>query len=542
MIHLFIRQMNWIWGLTDGYRWKIMGSMGLDVLALLFGLLFIYESRRAVDMAAHTLSGSLELSLCLIAGSLLLGILVSQLSSWISERVKIQMTVSLQNSLVAIQMHTIWTHTKKWHTGDLMTRLHADVLEVVQMVVVTFPSVCVTGVRMVASWGLLWMMDSVLAWMILAISPLFLFSKIYYRKMKRLNREVKEMESQLGIVLQENLKQRLLVRALRMWRIRYEKYESVQRLIEMRKKKLLHFSAYTQFALKCTFNGGYLLAFMWGIFRLHAGMITFGTLTAFLQLVSRVQAPVLNIVSFVPAFIRCRTSLERLMELYEEEYEANEPSRRIPFLRSVEFWDVTFSYEDRKVIKGLTAEMCAGVPTAVVGTTGKGKTTLIRLMLALVCPEDGGLFLRADSGCVPVSVATRVNFSYVPQGNTLFCGTLRENLTVVQPPPTEEQIREALEVACAEFVYTLPSGIDTMVGEAGYGLSEGQAQRIAIARALLCEGDVWLFDESTSSLDRDTSDRLIRNLMRVGREKIIIFVTHDSRLIESCPQVIRLDK
>ena len=542
MIHLFVRQMNWIWGLTDGYRWRIMGSMGLDMLSSLFGLLFIYESRRAVDMATHTLSGSLKLSLCLIAGSLLLGILVGQWASWISEQIKIQMIVRLQNSLVATQMHTVWTHTKKWHTGDLLIRLHTDVIEVVQMVVVTFPSVCVTGGRMMASWGLLWMMDSVLAWMILAISPLLLFSKIYYHRMKRLNREVKEMESQLGIVLQENLKQRLLVRALRMWRMRYEKYESVQRLIEIRKKKLLHFSVCTQLTLKCTFNGGYLLAFMWGIFRLHAGIITFGTLTAFLQLVSRVQTPVLNIVSFVPAFIRCRTSLERLMELYEEECEADELPRRISFLRRIEFCDVTFSYEDRKVIKGLNVEMCVGAPTAVVGTTGKGKTTLIRLMLALVRPDSGELLLRADSGAVSVSVATRVNFSYVPQGNTLFCGTLRENLIVVQPPPTDEQIREALEVACAEFVYTLPSGIDTLVGEAGYGLSEGQAQRIAIARALLCEGDIWLFDEATSSLDRDTSDRLIRNLMRVGREKIIIFVTHDSRLIEDCPQVIKLDK
>lgn len=537
-----IRQIHWIWRLTDGYRWKLAGVLTLDLLAVAMSLLFINESRHAVDIATYTASGSLSASICLIITVVLLGILAGQASSWISERLKIRMTVKLQDSLVGMQMQTVWEQTKRWHTGDLLMRLNTDVQEVVQMLVVTFPSLCVTGVRMGASWTLLWLIDATLAWMILVLSPLFLFAGVYYRRMRRLNREVKEMESRLGIVLQENLKQRLLIRALRMSGIRREKYREVQQWIKIRKQRLVHFSSFTQLVLKCTFNGGYLLAFIWGIWRLHDGVITFGTLTAFLQLVSRIQGPVLNMVSFVPAAIRFRTSLERLIELDEGERESEESPFHTSSVRSVEFRDVTFSYEDRKVIDRLTATMHAGVPTAITGATGKGKTTLIRLMLSLVLPGSGELVLRTDDGELPVSVRTRSHFAYVPQGNTLFCGTIRENLLAVNPHLTEEAIKESIRLACADFVYALPDGLDTRVGESGYGLSEGQAQRLAVARALLCRSSVWLFDEATSSLDRDTSLRLVRNLLQAGCKKIIIFVTHDPRLMAVCPQVIRLDE
>ena len=240
--------------------------------------------------------------------------------------------------------------------------------------------------------------------------------------------------------------------------------------------------------LKYAFNGGYLLAFVWGIYRLHTGLVTFGTLTAFLQLVSRIQGPVLTAIAFVPAAIRCRTAVERLITMNEEECEVREPAVSVGSLQAVELRDVTFGYEDRKVIERLSATLRPGFPTAIVGTTGKGKTTLIRLMLALVRPEKGRLFLQTDTAEIPVTVGTRGYFSYVPQGNTLFSGTIRENLLLVAPRASEEEMADALALACAGFVDSLPEGMDTVIGESGYGLSEGQAQRIAIARALLHQG------------------------------------------------------
>ncbi|MEO5073260.1 ABC transporter ATP-binding protein [Bacteroides ovatus] len=537
-----MRQLLWIFALTRGYRWKMVGYISLDILTLLLGLAFVYESKHAVDIVTGSAAGSLRLIILLIVSSVALGILTGQWSAWISERMKVRMTVALQDTLVDSQMRAVWESTKRWHTGDLLFRLNTDVAEVVQMIVITFPSLFVTGIRMTASWLLLWMMDSVLAWMILAISPLFLFSKIYYRRMRKLSRETKEMESNLGIVLQENLRQRLLIRALGMDEARQEKYREVQEAIKLRKYNLLQFDFFARMLLKYAFNGGYLLAFVWGIYRLHTGLVTFGTLTAFLQLVSRIQGPVLTAIAFVPAAIRCRTAVERLITMNEEECEVREPAVSVGSLQAVELRDVTFGYEDRKVIERLSATLRPGFPTAIVGTTGKGKTTLIRLMLALVRPEKGRLFLQTDTAEIPVTVGTRGYFSYVPQGNTLFSGTIRENLLLVAPRASEEEMADALALACAGFVDSLPEGMDTVIGESGYGLSEGQAQRIAIARALLHQGKIWLFDEATSALDRNTSERLVRNLLRIGQDKILIFVTHDSRLTDACSQVVRLDE
>ena len=537
-----MRHLLWIFALTRGYRWKMVGYISLDILTLLLGLAFVYESKHAVDIVTGSAAGSLRLIILLIVSSVALGILTGQWSAWISERMKVRMTVALQDTLVDSQMRAVWESTKRWHTGDLLFRLNTDVAEVVQMIVITFPSLFVTGIRMTASWLLLWMMDSVLAWMILAISPLFLFSKIYYRRMRKLSRETKEMESNLGIVLQENLRQRLLIRALGMDEARQEKYREVQEAIKLRKYNLLQFDFFARMLLKYAFNGGYLLAFVWGIYRLHTGLVTFGTLTAFLQLVSRIQGPVLTAIAFVPAAIRCRTAVERLITMNEEECEVREPAVSVGSLQAVELRDVTFGYEDRKVIERLSATLRPGFPTAIVGTTGKGKTTLIRLMLALVRPEKGRLFLQTDTAEIPVTVGTRGYFSYVPQGNTLFSGTIRENLLLVAPRASEEDMADALALACAGFVDSLPEGMDTVIGESGYGLSEGQAQRIAIARALLHQGKIWLFDEATSALDRNTSERLVRNLLRIGQDKILIFVTHDSRLTDACSQVVRLDE
>lgn len=534
-------QLKWIWKLLEGHRLKIGCCMTLQIVSLVSGLSFIYWTKRAVDIAARDTPGTLQATVCLMLSSVLLGIVSGQYAAYVCERVRIRVTVRLQDLLLVSQMQAVWENTERWHVGDLLVRMTSDSREAVQMITTAFPNLCVTGIRLLASWGFLWVMDPRLAGMILAVSPLFLFSKLYYRKMRKLDREVKDKESALGTVLQENLKQRLLIRALRLSYVRKKRYETTQANIIALKDKLLRFSLLTQSGLKFTFNGGYLLAFVWGIYQLHAGLISFGTLTAFLQLVGKIQAPVLAIIAFVPAAIRCRTALDRLMELGEGETEAETQPVRITPIDCIELHSLSFRYGDRPVISGLSVKICPGVPVAVVGATGKGKTTLIRLMLALVKPEAGELYIVTGGRKIAVTPHTRVSFSYVPQGNTLFCGTIRENLLMADPSASDRKLEETLALACASFVYTLPQGIDTKIGEYGHGLSEGQAQRIAVARALLSGGDVWLLDEATSALDTTTADRLVTNLLHAGRDKILIFVTHDPRLVAVCPQLIRLE-
>ena len=358
--------------------------------------------------------------------------------------------------------------------------------------------------------------------------------------MKKLSEEVKQAESKLGVVMQESLKHRLLVRALNVAGMRRQKLNAAQEELYDLKQRRLKFSTGSQLILRITFNGGYLLAFLWGVYRLHQGEITFGTMAAFLQLVGRIQTPILAAIGFVPAAIRCLSATDRLMELYSVEREAEESPQKVGHNPAVHLEGVSFCYDDREVLTDMDACIRAGEPAAIVGPTGKGKTTVVRLLLGLITPRKGQIWLEAGQR-IAVSVATRVNFAYVPQGNSLFSGTVRENLLQVCTNATEDEIRQALALACADFVYALPQGLDTLLGEAGHGLSEGQAQRIAVARALLQGGDIWLFDEVTSALDADTAVCLIRNLLKAGRYKTLIFVTHDTYLMEVCRQQIRIE-
>jgi ABC-type multidrug transport system fused ATPase/permease subunit len=535
------RQLTWAWSVTAGYRGKIALFMLMELISAALVLYFVYCSKEAIDIAMRVVPGSLIWTLTCIVLSVALSVITGLAASWIGEYARNGLQLQLQNTLAHAQMITSWGMKKRRHTGDLMVRLTADCPEVVQMLVHNFPSLLVTGIKLIASLTFLWIMDPLLAQLILAISPLFLFSKIYYKKMRRISKDVKQSESDLGTVLQENLKHRALIQSLLFTQARGAKLTEAQNALFRRKTQQLKFSTLTQGILKMTFNGGYLLAFLWGIYRLHAGQISYGTMAAFLQLVGRIQMPIFSIVAFLPAAIRCVAAIERLLELYEGEQEHYDHPLRLDTPQSLQLHNVSFRYDEMEVIEQMNVVFRPGLPTALTGASGKGKTTLIRLMLALIRPDSGSLTLTQDGVSHEISVDTRNNIAYVPQGNALFCGTIRENLALADPHASEQQIDEALRIACAEFVYTLPDGMDTIIGEAGAGLSEGQAQRIVLARALLGGGSIWLFDEPTSALDSDTAKRMISNVLKAGEKKILIFVTHDRQLAEACKQVVQLN-
>jgi len=535
------RELNWAWSVTTGFRGKISLYMLMEVISAGLLLYFVYCSKEAIDIAMRVVPGNLKLMLVHIVLSVAFSIVAGLMASWIGEYAKNGMIIRLQNTLAYSQMMMSWEMKKRWHTGDLMVRLTSDCSEVVQMLVYTFPSFIVTCIKLLASFAFLWMMDPRLAQLILAITPLFLFSKIYYKRMRKLSKDVKQAESHLGNVLQENLKNRWLIQSLLFTEARENKLTEAQKSIFQIKTKQLKFSTLSQGILKSTFNGGYLLAFLWGIYHLHAGQISYGTMAAFLQLVGRVQMPVFSMVAFLPTAIRCRAAIERLMELYKGEREAYDNQIELTEPLSLKLHKVSFQYDEAEVIKQMSVVFRSGIPTAVTGASGKGKTTLIRLILALIKPDNGNLALIQKDISHDISVNTRGNIAYVPQGNTLFCGTIRENLLLADFGASEQRLAEVLKTSCADFVYSLPNGLDTMIGESESGLSEGQAQRIAIARALLRGGSIWLFDEPTSALDSDTTKRIIRNLLKAGEEKILIFITHDRQLIEACSQVVQLD-
>lgn len=531
-------QLRWAWSLTKDFRAHLIGYFLLELLAIGLSLLFVFYSKRAIDQAIHAVPGNLRTTLMLVVGSVLVGLLLRAVSSRWSEAINLKMGLRLQQQLIARQMRAVWKYAKDWQTGDLMLRLQTDAIEVGQMLSQGILSFLLVLVRLLASFGFLWLMDPMLALVIVAISPLFLFSKLYFRKMRRLNAEVKQAESNFGNVLQENLRFRLLIRALGMIPVREAKSVDRQQTIYSLKMAQQNFSIGSQTLMKFTINGGYLLTFIWGIYRLHAGEISFGTMAAFLQLVGRIQTPILQAMSFVPQFIRFRTAVDRLLALHNDEQEKDVQPMRLPAAQSISLQRISFRYDDVLVLDNFSMDIKRGVPVAIVGSSGRGKTTLIRLLLALIKPHQGTIHIRDSQNSQALSTAHRTNFAYVPQGNSLFSGSILDNLTVAGAPPQAEQIKRAIHLACAEFTYTLPQGLDTLIGESGYGLSEGQAQRVAIARAMMQDANIWLFDEITSALDSETADLLIDRLLAAGEHKIILFVTHDLRLAQRCAQTI----
>lgn len=534
---------RWVMQVTEGYHWLIAFSVFSGIFGVGMSLVNVAMSKWIIDVATGAQEGNIWLVSALVVASFLLGLGIKLVSPWIFGKINMRISIRMQNSLSDALMMCSWKSGKKWHTGDLLTRIGSDATEVLNMGMSILPNLLVTTLQLVGSFFYLWMLEPRLAWFILAVTPLVLLSKIYFRKVRELSRAQKRMNSEMGTVMQENLSQRVLVRSLGATNYRKQKLHDTQEKLYKLGMEQIKFSTFSQGVMGFTFGGGYLCAFLWGIFQLYHKEITFGTMTAFLQLVGQVQGPFLGLISIPPALVRGWASVERLMELFED-MEPDEHAVYLDGALTLAFDRVSFGYEkEQPVLRDFSATFRPGTSTAIAGPTGTGKTTLIRLMLSLVRPEKGTVTLTtADGRALPVSSGTRINFMYVPQGNTLLSGSIRENLWLGAPNTADEVLEEVIRLACAEFVFDLPEGLDTQVGEHGYGLSEGQAQRIAIARALLRPGRIWLFDEASSALDTETTARLMRNLLEAGKESTLIFVTHDPRLMEVCDTVIRLDE
>ena len=306
------------------------------------------------------------------------------------------------------------------------------------------------------------------------------------------------------------------------------------------------FSLFSSFVLNFGFAAGYLIAFLWGAIRMYGHTLSFGGMTAFLQLVARIQGPARNLTKLVPQFVSVLTAAERLMELEENPLEEQGAPLHVAADGGVgvRFENVAYAYADgeREIMNNFSFDFTPGSCTAVLGETGTGKTTLVRMILALIRPDSGRTVIYNGRGeSYQLSSLTRCNFVYVPQGNTLLSGTIRDNLRLGNLSATDDDMLNALHRACADFVSELPDGLDTVCSESGGGLSEGQAQRIAIARALLRDGSVMLFDEATSSLDPDTERRLLANLL-ADRQRTIIFVTHRMAVVDYCDRVLRMER
>lgn len=529
----------WLWENSRGIRARILFSALAGVLRVAFGLGFVYISKELVDMATGSVQGMLSQYVVWMVLLVLGGIVCNSVVGWMTGLMEVKAQNVLRQRLFEGVLQSRWTGREPFHSGDVQSRLGADIHNVVSLLAVSVPSLVVTGSQLLGSFFFLDRLDGTLARILVSGMLVFLFfGKIYAKRMRRLTHGVRSGESAVQSLTQESVQYRMVIKTLEGAGLMGMRLAELQSILYSRVKCRTCFSVFSRMLLSSGFTGGYLLAFTWGAFRLQEGAITFGVMTAFLQLVGQIQRPILDLTRLVPTLTSALASMDRLREL-----EALVPEEQgEPILLSgvvgLKLSGVCFGYDDRPVLEGFSYDFVPGSVTAVLGATGAGKTTLVRLMLALVRPQNGNVTLYSSQGESESSALTRGNFVYVPQGNTLFSGTIRENLLLGNPAAGEPQIRNALYGAAAEFVYTLPQGLDTLCGEQGSGLSEGQSQRLAIARSLLRSGTVLLLDEVSSALDTATEKLLLRRLMRHCKGRTVIFITHREDITKGCDKLV----
>lgn len=536
---------RWLWRAWRGNRLQAVLNATVGLLDVVVSLASVWAVQHAIDVASHVRPGSIFWAVALMGGLILCDFALNISAVWIRNLLGIKAQNRMQQRMLDRMLRSEWHGRERLHSGDVLNRLEFDVSNVVTFLTETIPSTLSTLALFVGAFCYLCSMDWRLALLIVFMIPLFvLVSKVYVRQMRKLTRQVRDSDSKVQSVLQETIQHRMLIKTLESDATMVSRLENTQRELRHKVVRRTAFSVFSNLVLNFGFALGYLVAFAWAALRMSRHTLTFGGMTAFLQLVNKIQSPARQLTKLVPAFVSVFTAAERLMELEEDPLEEQGDPILLSPPCGLRLNNVSYAYDaaDGNVIEQLSFDFTPGSCTAVLGETGAGKTTLVRLLLALLHPQQGSIEIYDRQGRkMALSPLMRANFVYVPQGNTLMSGTIRDNLRLGRLSATDEEMHEALHQSCADFVFDLPDGLDTYCTEQGGGLSEGQAQRIAIARALLRNRSIMLFDEATSALDPETERKLLQNIL-TRHDKTVIFITHRTAVIDYCDQTLTIHK
>ena len=536
--------LRWLWRAWRGNRLQAVANALLGIASVGVSLGQVWAVQHAIDVAAGVVTGSIYRAVGLMGVLVLCGFAIDITAVWVRNILGIKAKNRMQQQLLDHILRSEWHGKERFHSGDVINRLETDVTNVVNFLTEVIPGTLSVLALFIGAFCYLFAMDRMLALITIAIIPVFvLLSRIYVGRMRRLNRAVRDYDSKVQSELQEMIQNRMMIKTLEGERPMVERIETTQGELRHRVVRRTAFSVFSNFILNFGFALGYLVAFLWAAVRMSQHTLTFGGMTAFLQLVNKIQSPARNLAKLVPAFVSVFTAAERLMELEENPMEEQGEPVMLQSPCGIRMRGVSYRYdnEESDVVSSLDYDFEPGTSTAILGETGVGKTTLIRIMLALLTPRSGTAEIYDEHRSVRLGPRTRYNFVYVPQGNTLMSGTIRDNLRLGKLDATDEEMYAALRQSCADFVAELPDGLDTMATESGGGLSEGQAQRVAIARALLRNRGIMLFDEATSALDPETEKKLLHNLLS-AHDKTVIFITHRMAVVDYCDRMLRIGK
>ena len=541
-----MKYVAWIIQNMAGIRWNTLIRVVVGITQVVLGLVMIWFSKQFIDVTIRTGSNQeVIMMVALLVSLVVTGILLRQLYYYMTTKANTFQSNSIRlhvfSSLFRRQMYE-----DQLHSGDVTSRLSKDIDTVADVTTSLLPQFIVTGVQLTGAFLLMYSMDRRLSLALLIITPFVVgFGKLFAHRLRNMTLDIRQQESTIQMQVQEGMEHNAVLRSLGSEQWVTDRLSDMQDQLMGRVLRRTRFTVVTRLMLAFTFSLGYLMAFVWGGLQLRAGVITFGVMTSFLQLVGQIQHPILNMLNMMPQFFYAMASIDRLNELTTApEQVSTTDAQQLAGPVGVVARDISFTYAsgDRAVLSHFSHDFRPGSKTAIMGATGIGKTTLFRLMLAFIKPNSGEIALfGADKQQHTVDEQTRQHFVFVPQGNTLMSGSVRYNLQLARPEVTDDELRQVLHVAMADFVYGLPKGIDTLLGERGIGLSEGQAQRIAIARGLLRPGSILLLDEISSSLDEQTEHELFRRLFDYCHDKTMIFITHRPAVSQLCDAVIRLE-
>ena len=511
-------------------------------------ILLALVSSNVLDIATGSRTGNLWAQIGLLGLLIIFQAVLNIASSNVRIRTTTKIEMRMKQGVFAKVLRKQYQEVSKVHSGEILNRLTSDIDIVVGGIVSLIPQAISMLTKIVAGVFVLFSIDARFTGLVLCVGGLVcVFSRIYSRHFKYLHKEVQRTNGVVRSYMQECFENLIVIKSFvnesavggKLNEFQQENYK-----IRIKRNTISNFANTMVYVL---FTAGYYAALAWGALQISVGAMTFGTLTAFLQIIQQIKAPFRNVSGLIPQYYSMQASAERLMELEEMTDEQAESK----ILDVMQFYrdfmgivvdNVTFSYtEGEKVLENVSLRVEKGELLAIVGESGIGKSTLVKLFLHLMPCSEGKLYLETVSEKIEIDAGTRNVFSYVPQGNMIMSGTIRENITFCNPKVTDAEIQRAAEVACIwDYIETLPQGLDTVLKERGEGLSMGQIQRIAIARAILDDAPILLLDECTTSLDKETEWNVLQNLKKMNT-KTIICISHTAAGIRCCDRAVKIE-
>ena len=537
---------RWFIDNSRGIRLNILVRIMAGLLQTGLALCVVWLSKKLIDdVAMRGTMSEMAVQALLIAAAVVAGVSIRQLNQYLANKAFIKKVAELRLAIFSQLFNRRLFEANDIHSGDVTSRMAKDIDAVSETLAVQLPQVVVMTIQLVGAFLLMRWFDSRLAWALILITPLaIIIGKYISHRLKRITLSIREDESRIMARIQESVELNVVLRALQGERWMQDRVEELQDRQTANYIRRSRFMVFSRFALGCTFGLGYMLAFVWGAYGLRTGAITFGVMTSFLQLVGQIQQPILSLLGAFPSIIYSTASIDRLKEMEhgEEKQPCDGKDITTRTLLGIRMDNVTFRYAkgDREVMSNFSHDFRPGTKTAILGTTGAGKTTLFRLILNFIQPDSGEVTFYGNGFSHAADKSMRKNVVFVPQGNTLISGTIRNNLLMAKPDASDEELHTALHTSCADFVFDLPQGIDTVLSEHGGGLSEGQAQRIAIARGLLRPGAVFLLDEISSALDEDTERELFSRLFAARPSTTTLLITHRKKVASLCDERLEI--